>query len=117
MGTTPNGLPYPEDTGPVRQGAADIRALAEGIRIAQGFATFPTGQGTRSVTVAFPPGLFTEAPQVVASPTGSFVTASVPTGQVNVNGCMIQGLYRTANGVAGTMPGGVYVRWIAVQLA
>jgi hypothetical protein len=31
MGTTVNGLPYPEPTAPVANGAADIRALAEAV--------------------------------------------------------------------------------------
>lgn len=36
MGTTPGGLPYPEPTGQVRVGAADIQALAVAVEASYG---------------------------------------------------------------------------------
>ncbi len=48
MGTTAHGLPYPEPTAPVANGAADMRALAEaidphyGVKVAAGVASVTT---------------------------------------------------------------------------
>ena len=47
MGTTVGGLPYPEPTDPIAQGAAAIRALAEAIDLTQWepWTSFPVATG------------------------------------------------------------------------
>jgi hypothetical protein len=44
MGQTTNGLPWPEPTAPVRQGSADIRALAEAVETRGGGRDLQAGQ-------------------------------------------------------------------------
>ena len=116
MGTTPNGLPYPEPTAPVAGGADAIKALAQALRIATGIATIPPGTvaGNVVVAVTFPAGLFTTAPAVVASPSGSTVTPGPSA--ITATGCSVACLFRDTAGNNGIMPSGVNLRWIAIQL-
>lgn len=75
MATTTNGYPYPTGADRVRDGDDAIKALAEkvdvklrgGIWSAQGFAAAVPVQGTKTVAVTYPVGVFTAIPNVVAT--------------------------------------------------
>jgi len=116
MGTTPNGLPYPEPTAAVAGGADAIKALAVATRITSGIVTVPTGvtAGNVVVAVTFPAGLFTVTPMVVASPSASTSFAG-PSG-ITTTGCSIAVSARSATGDLIVHPAGVNCRWVAVQL-
>ena len=83
MGSTPNyGLPTPENTDYVLDGAAAIRNLAAAIdtalknRIATGTVTIdnPDPDGSKSATVTFPAGMFTTNPRVSLAVRGDVPT-------------------------------------------
>lgn len=65
MGTTDNGLPFPEDFAFVTDGAAAIQALAEAIRVLAGTVTVPINNSAAGqAIIPFPAGYFTAAPIV-----------------------------------------------------
>lgn len=117
MGTTPNGIPYPEPTDAVANGANAMKALAQAVRVASGSNTVASGApNPATITVNFTAGVFTAAPLVVASTSSSnaavgltAVTTTSATFSVTVRG--------TSGALPATMPGAVIVRAIAVQFA
>lgn len=66
MGTTSSGLPYPEDTDPVAQGAQAIKGLAQRQAPSAGGTVALTAANASTVTgsVTFPAGRFTTPPAV-----------------------------------------------------
>jgi len=70
MGTTPQGLPYPEPTDPIAGGADAIKNLAAAVNQPLTGVVTLTGNGTAtgSATITFPAGWFTAAPRVFVTP-------------------------------------------------
>lgn len=63
MGTTANGLPYPEPTDPIAAGAAAIQALTNKLRFWAFTHTWASmTAATVTVDVTYPIGLFTAIP-------------------------------------------------------
>lgn len=78
MGTTANGLPYPEPTDPIAAGAAAIQALAVAVDIWSfkvAFTNVTTTVQTRDVTL--PVGLYSEPPHAVITASAVASDASV----------------------------------------
>lgn len=68
MGTTANGLPYPEPSDPIAAGAAAIQALTNKLRFWAFTHTFATmTSASQSVDYTYPVGMFTAAPVAVVS--------------------------------------------------
>jgi hypothetical protein len=69
MATTVNGLPVPDDTDPVAQGAANMRAMAGKLQcVAAGQVTAVlTNTVAANVAMTFPAGRFTTAPTLTVS--------------------------------------------------
>ena len=95
MGTTPSGYPYPEPSDAVAQGADAIKALALAVDGAAGKSASGTVQikltnaATGQMAITFPPGRFTAAPLVVATPVGSFLYCAAVGAPVTAAGCNI----------------------------
>jgi hypothetical protein len=92
MGLTATSLPYPEPTEQVRNGAADIQALAESLDprvpykikvISGGFTT--AAQGGIAFTVPFPNVVAAAAMLVGAGSIGMQRASGAPPGQVWIN--------------------------------
>ena len=114
MGVTPNGLPYPEDSDPVAEGAQAIEALARALRIAAGNAYVNPGPSSQSVAVTFPAGLFTgvNAPVLAVTAASTFISAGAAT--ATVNGVTLSAVYRTGQGVVANIPSRSLIRWVAI---
>lgn len=93
MGTTPGGLPYPEPTDPVAEGADAIKALATGVD------TRPMGRGALSAAgTLFPGAYYPVGVESALSPeTRGGVTFTPATGVFTVPRA---GLYRVLWGVS-----------------
>lgn len=105
MGTTTHGLPYPEPTDPVADGAAAIKALAEAldalkvnrVRVAGGFVSKPD-----SATPAI--GIILSAfPAAVPYATWIDVSATFGIGSSDVAMSAITGQIQTASGSIGPL--------------
>lgn len=121
MATTAHGYPYPLGTDRVMDGDDVIHALADAIDTklgvsANGVATIANVPVTTlaSVSVTFPAGRFTVAPQVVATRAGS--TAAAASTSLSVSGIGVGGFTLTAWQTGGTA-GSASVHWIAKQTA
>ena len=105
MGTTPNGLPFPESTDDMRLGAADMQALAEAIdpamfdtgwvSIASALISPATGGGLEARRLG-------DTVEIIGNVSGSFVdggiTNIVPVGGIPAQFCPDGGRNRTAVG-------------------
>lgn len=69
MGTTPQGLPYPEPTDPIADGATAIKNLAAAVNqpVSGRVTIVITSAVAASITVTFPAGYFTAPPRVMAT--------------------------------------------------
>jgi hypothetical protein len=114
MGTTVNGLPYPEPSDPIAAGAAAIRSLAEKLQITGGRVTMTGGANSEAQTVTFPVGLFTSAPTVVAETASTYTTCA--TGSASTSSVAISMIYRTGAGTITTLPANVWSQWIAIAV-
>ena len=83
LGTTTGGLPYPESSAPLNQGANDIKALALalegrglGFKSALGYVNAAAFNGGR-YTLVLPAG-FTAAPYVLLTPYWGGTTGNAP---------------------------------------
>jgi len=119
MGTTPNGLPYPEPTDPVAQGAAAIKALAEAVDPRVGARAIATGQATltsitpntlATLAVSFPAGRFTAAPLVFVSLNAANVHGCTPAAATAITASGF-----TLNGARTTGNANIPVSWLAIQ--
>jgi len=117
-GKTTGGLPYPDPTDPVAEGADAIRSLAEAIdprtpaAWAGGQATVNVSASvTGSTTVTLPVGRFTKAPQVVGSASNSLYNVSISA----LTTASFLASVRHLNESSSTTT--VYVSWSASQLS
>lgn len=121
MGTTPiTGLPWPENTDPVANGAAAIRNLAETLdprtpyATALGTATLVfTSSTAASIAVTFPAGRFTAPPLVFMAQqgTGSSGLYAPRALSVTTSGFTVSGTLSVAATV------NVVIAWHAIQSA
>lgn len=117
MGTTPTGLPYPEPTAPVAEGANAIKGLAQAIRIVATSVTVANGAANpATATVSFPAGLFSSPPLVVSSSSSSNGATGL-TAVSTTSATLTLTVRGTSGALPATMPGAVIIRCIAVQLA
>lgn len=116
MGTTPNGLPYPEPTAPVAQGADAIKALAQATRIIAVSVTVPAGSpNPATATVTFPAGLFTAAPLVVSSASSSNAATGL-SAVTTTSATLTLTLRGTSGALPATVSAAVLIRCIALQI-
>jgi hypothetical protein len=117
MANTAKGYRYPATTDPVAQGATAIQNLATDVDtkagvFASGQAAIPvTANNTNmTLTVTFPAGRFTAAPNVAIAPYGGNPSYYF----TGVNNVTASGFTAVAFRTAGT--GNINVGWIASQL-
>lgn len=104
MGTTANGLRYPEPSDPIAAGAAAIQALAEDLRIYANATTYPAGSSNPgTVTVTFPVGLFTAPPRVITSARNPYASSGLAS--ISATSASLYGMWRSASGAV-TSPTG-----------
>jgi hypothetical protein len=113
--TTAGGIPVPDDTDAVAQGAAAMRAMAGKFGAsAAGTATLPlnTAQTAGAVAVTFPSGRFTAVPAVTVTRTAATAWSSLPqlywAQSITTTGFQ-------AGGIAAVTSAGIALSWIAVQ--
>lgn len=96
MGTTTPGIPYPEPSDPIANGAVAMKTIAETLpgKMARGLVTItPTAANTLTYgAVTFPAGKFTTPPDVMATSmnapsTGGFLSIGVAS--ITATGCNI----------------------------
>jgi hypothetical protein len=109
------GLTVPDDSDPVAQGAAAMRAIASKIgATASGTASLaiPSANTTASVAVTFPAGRFTSPPAVMVNRTTGVASGSLPiyyyASSITTSGFQLNGISAASGGTA-TM------QWLAVQ--
>lgn len=112
---TTGGLTVPDDTDPVAQGAAAMRAMGGKLAaMASGRATLPlnTAQSPGTVAVTFPAGRFTATPNVVVNRANGTSWGSIPqlywAQDMTVNGFNV-------GGIANVTSAGIAMQWIATQ--
>jgi hypothetical protein len=121
MGTTPSGLPYPEPTEPVRNGAANIKALATAIDIRGGGLLVQAGSSVINTNQAGDANVVPAVAYQAGSKPILYVAVSDPLGAYicspNANATSSQFCpFRlfNADGNALTNYGPVRVNWITV---
>jgi hypothetical protein len=122
QGVTTGGLPYPESTGPLQQGANDIKALALAVDARGGgkltqsgttTVTFTAGNGSVTFPAPFKAGT---VPVVLALPefnAGSLVEAAVAMVRTP-SATGFQSVAYQVSGAAGYFTGTAKVHWVAV---
>lgn len=114
MGTTPNGLPYPEGTDLVMEGDDAIKALATALKISTGGGAVPAGSSVRYVTMTFPAGLYATAPWLAISVTNPFMNAGIQ--NLTASGFTAACLWRDSAGNTSDTPSGHIVRFVAARI-
>jgi hypothetical protein len=108
------GLTVPDDSDPVAQGAAAMRAIASKLgATASGSTTLslPTAGTTNSVAVTFPAGRFTVTPTILIQRTTGFASSATTyywPASMSASGF-------TLNGVSSSVGGSANISWMAVQ--
>ena len=111
MGTTPNGLPYPDDTAALAQGAQAIKALASALPLVEtgAVAIGATNSTPHAIAVTFPKR-FTKIPVVVCVITTNAVATTIqacwPTA-ITVTGFTINAVRNSNTALTAT--------WVAVS--
>jgi len=120
MGTTATGLPFPDDTEFVTDGAAAIQALAQAleeripVRVLAGVVVVPiTNSASGTAPVAFPTDYFTGAPTVTLTVQQGGATY-VPWVTAAPTAAGFNALVRHYQNTVGT--GSVPVHWQAIEV-
>lgn len=115
MGIAPNGIPYPEDTDLLAQGAQAIKAVVlKTGAVAAGTASLalPTANTQNTVAVTFPAGRFTAPPVVNVTRSTGIGSGSLPifywASGATTTGCNLSGISAAVGGAA-------TIYWTAVQ--
>ena len=116
MGTTVNGLPFPEPTDQVSAGADAIRALAENVRVWTGTYTVPSGSANPgTVTVTLPVGFFTLEPRIILSARNPYASAGVYT--ASASSMTVYAMWRSGTGaIASTLGQAVHINYALFQI-
>jgi hypothetical protein len=112
MATTVNGLPVPDDTDPVAQGAANMRAMAGKLQvIASGTVTIAFSNApAANQAITFPVGRFSTGPWVTAISRSASNYFAYSTGIATSTGTTLGARqYKDA-----LLTGNVLVDWVAV---
>jgi hypothetical protein len=126
MGVTAKGLPYPESSDPVYQGADAIKALAQKLdamvpaAMAAGAntVTYGAAASSASVVVTFPAGRFTQPPLVAMAiySVTALVVASIAEGTpITTTSMTVIAVHRDSGQTLGTATA-VRFWWQAVQM-
>ncbi len=111
MGNTANGLPYPDDTAALAQGAQSIKALASALAVVKTgtVAIGATNSNPKSIAVNFP-SKFTKVPLVfcliITNAISSTIQSAWPT-NITVNGFTYNAVRNSSTSLTGI--------WVAVS--
>lgn len=130
MGTTPDGLPYPESSEPANEGALDIQALAVALNDRGGGRMVQTGQtevtfNAAAGSLVFPKPFKTGTVPVVLAAGGAGSTPNntlpcVSSEQWSATGCLLHAVRVSGTGAASVWVSNgdvMNVVWIAVGQA